>query len=123
MNRKILGAGLGASLLLGLGTATAATPATTCHDHASSIERSVRMGEPIKPDLPHAAIPSLGGALTQPDPAAAIATTNRTDAGSTARERADAMEALAQARIYGAFGAEDACLIALHEAFRLLDQS
>jgi hypothetical protein len=121
MNKIILCLGLGSSVMLAAGAAQAAT----CHEASTSIEQKVRSGQPVNPDLSQLTMPSLGGALATSDTAAAIADAGREPAMTainTPRQRtAHALEDLAQARIYGGLGQEDACLIALHEALSLLD--
>lgn len=115
MNKIILGAGLGAGLLTAIGTAQAAS----CTEHAKSMERSIRTGEPITASELQAT-PSLGGALAPSGSAASIAEAGRVGGDATIEEKAQALQALAQAQIYGGLGGEGACLVALHEAFRLL---
>ncbi len=121
MNKFFLCLGLGGSVMLAAGAAQAAS----CHEASTSIEQKVRSGEPIDRDLSQMSIPSLGGALATSVTAAAIADAGREPAMSdidTPRQRtASALEDLAQARIYGGLGQEDACLIALHDALSLLD--
>jgi hypothetical protein len=119
MNKIMLSAGLSAGVMLAAGTAQAAT----CSDSAGSIVQSVRAGEPIDSELSQMTTPSLGGALATSDTAAAIAATGRSSDMTTPAQRTQkALEALAQARIYGQLGHDDACLIALHEGVRLLDR-
>ena len=119
MNKIILGAGLGAGLLTAIGSAQAAS----CTEHARSIERSIRTGEPIATSESQMTIPSLGGALAPSGSAATVAEAGRTAADATIQEQARALQALAQAQIYGGLGGEGACLIALHEAVGLLGPS
>lgn len=116
MRRMTLVSGLAAGALA-LSTGAQAD----CSADAQAFQLSVQTGEPLKVGTVATAAPALGGALAPADPNVAVVGVSRIPVDATRPEKVDALEALEQAQIYGAKGLDDACQVALHEAFRHLN--